>query len=182
MGKCRALGCWHQQAGCVRATSPGGRGAQLDQVEGKEQQRSWQQEPLVQGTALVPGPAEGLRVCPLWMRILRVGALGLGQAGATCRRPTARVGLHAEPSPASSGPSARVQEATGVVPLAHLSPSGVEMWRLSAAGQGWSEAHAMAGSWFPGARGPERARCHPAGAEGTTGQGCEEGFGRARVG
>lgn len=44
------------------------------------------------------------------------------------------------------------------------------------------EAHPTAGSWFPGARGPERARCHPAGAEGTTGQGCEEGFGWARVG
>lgn len=56
--------------------------------------------------------------------------------------------------PAACGTQPRVREAMGVVPLAHLSPSGVEVWSLSAAGQGWSEAPPTAGSWFPGARGP----------------------------
>ena len=160
---------------------PGGRGSQAGPGRGKA-------TTLVAVAAAHPGrgsgawPRGGPACAPSLDADLTLGARGLGEAGAACRRPTARVRLHVEPSPVSSGPSARVQEAMGVVPLAHLSPSGVEMGRLSAAGQGGSEAHPIAGSWFLGAPGPDPARPHSAGPEGTTGQGCEEGCERARVG
>lgn len=86
---------------------PGGGGAQLDQAEGKEQQGPWQQGPLVQGAALVPGPAEGLRVL--------ISGSGPYVQGSGARTGWSHVPASHSKGPAACGTQPRVREAMGVV-------------------------------------------------------------------